>query len=320
FSFSFLFFLTSCEEDFTPKAQFRQYYVLNCAIGVEDPANPYAPLHEIKAVVNKTYDQDGFIPTGSGFQLVRDVNLSIIKKSEQFYFTDTLKTKEGFSLLDYYTPVKSPKLFPLDKIRISAVMPDGVTVSAESTVPLMLSLEFAYEFVHGITPNVNQFLAGKGVTVTWENNYSDHLLFPEMSIPYRIISTGQTYSLSVPLKYIQKDGKRVPLYTSAVKNESVTFEFEAIDSALAMIASLAPKNDIEIGNCEFKVMEFDNNLSNYYSSTNGYLDSYSVRLDDNIYTNIRGGFGVFGSYFVNRLKSYFDKSYIESFGYKYRRF
>jgi hypothetical protein len=40
----------------------------------------------------------------------------------------------------------------------------------------------------------------------------------------------------------------------------------------------------------------NSDLAAYYSSLNGFLDEYSVRLDEQVYSNINGGIGIFGAY------------------------
>lgn len=43
------------------------------------------------------------------------------------------------------------------------------------------------------------------------------------------------------------------------------------------------------------MIEMDRALSNYYESIHGSADSYSISLDQPVYSNISGGLGIFGS-------------------------
>ena len=56
----------------------------------------------------------------------------------------------------------------------------------------------------------------------------------------------------------------------------------------------------------FLVMQADPNFFKYYSVTNGFQDSVSIRLDQPLYSNISGGTGLFGGYIVDTLSFQYD--------------
>jgi hypothetical protein len=61
----------------------------------------------------------------------------------------------------------------------------------------------------------------------------------------------------------------------------------------------------------------DRNLSAYYSSVAKIGDSFSLRLDEVDFSNIEGGFGIFGSLNVQKLVMFFREGYLEeNFGYR----
>ena len=66
----------------------------------------------------------------------------------------------------------------------------------------------------------------------------------------------------------------------------------------------------------FEATEYDAPLSNYYSSVNGFLDNFSLRLDEQVFSNITGGFGVFGTYFTSLYQVEMDSRYVTSYGYR----
>ena len=66
---------------------------------------------------------------------------------------------------------------------------------------------------------------------------------------------------------------------------------------------------------KINVLEFDAPLSNYYSSIHGYLDHFSIRIDEDVYTNIKGGIGVFGATRNTVLPLNFREDYLSIFGY-----
>ena len=65
-----------------------------------------------------------------------------------------------------------------------------------------------------------------------------------------------------------------------------------------------------------EVLVMDEALSRYYSSTSQSLNDLTVRLDENDYTNIEGGYGIFGTYITKQYTAIsFIATYLESFGY-----
>ena len=64
------------------------------------------------------------------------------------------------------------------------------------------------------------------------------------------------------------------------------------------------------------MIECDQALSRYYSSVNGYMDQFSVRLDERTYTNIQGGEGIFGSSTTTSMKFPVNAKYAGRFGYQ----
>jgi hypothetical protein len=72
---------------------------------------------------------------------------------------------------------------------------------------------------------------------------------------------------------------------------------------------------IRIISARFELLSFDEHLSNYYSSTHGYLDEFSIRLDETVYSNIEGGMGIFGSYYKSERLFPIYASYIASYGF-----
>jgi hypothetical protein len=113
------------------------------------------------------------------------------------------------------------------------------------------------------------------------------------------------------------NGKAVyPTYTFGT---SCTFDFAAIDSAMAQIsAGDSQKKNYGAHSMMFDVLEYDAPLSKYYSSVNGSLDQFSIRIDQPVYSNIGGGIGIFGSYFDNKFTIDMDYAFVTVFGYRYR--
>jgi hypothetical protein len=58
---------------------------------------------------------------------------------------------------------------------------------------------------------------------------------------------------------------------------------------------IAQYGGFRLTSATFILTQVEANLYNYYSLANGFLDPYSVREDQPDFSNIVGGFGVFGA-------------------------
>jgi len=60
---------------------------------------------------------------------------------------------------------------------------------------------------------------------------------------------------------------------------------------------------------------FDKNLSAYYLSVNRLNGDYTVRLDAKEFSNINGGYGIFGSFTDQKIAILFDNDYLTRFNF-----
>ena len=98
--------------------------------------------------------------------------------------------------------------------------------------------------------------------------------------------------------------------------KSISFEYDAIDSVIAGIGAGKPdKSKIMLHFITMSLLEFNSDLTYYYSSIHGFLDRFSIRLDESTYTNVVGGIGVFGTTTQLNEKMYFHPDYPGIFGY-----
>ena len=75
------------------------------------------------------------------------------------------------------------------------------------------------------------------------------------------------------------------------------------------------KNNFVILSAILEIKVFDKNLSAYYLSVGRLVDDYSIRLDSREFSNIQGGFGIFGSYYNQKMAIVFDDEYLKILGY-----
>jgi hypothetical protein len=311
----FAFLFSSCDQPFTPKAPFVSRPVVTCIVA----GDGYG--YTATATVAKTYDVPGLDPmsnTTDPFDTSAVVIVTVagapntlkLRKSGRAD-TSRYTTKEyrfqGAGVLPYFSG---------GGLKLTITTGSGTRLTSATTVPQPRLVETDYEFVAGVTANTVQ----PQWTFNWDNGQrDDRLYFPRMLLSYQIIDGNATVykNVEIPLTYVEKDGKRIPVYPSFTRRLELSYDFAAMTEAIAAISDGdSVKSRYKIGMLSFTLVEYDVHLSNYYSSSHGYLDQYSIRVDESTYSNVSGGIGIFGSYYTNERLYEMKTQYIRSFGYQ----
>ncbi len=308
-------FNLSCEENFSPKADFNNEYVLVSIINVTEKP---APVTSVYAIASRLYDIKGLDPNSERIDpTVSGVDIKITHRKKDYTMIEDPERR----LIPYLSNSERvlyecniPDLKQREGLAIEAKFQNGTVLSASTTVPSMLEFNYSYTFRRGITTHLDKFLWGKKWTIEWFKE-SDYLFFPKLVVNYTKQindSTSQFFSKEVPMTY--KEGK--PIYPSYTRDPLVSYDYDAIDSTMAEISAGEDQKDLfTIQGFSFKVVEYDLPLSNYYSSTNGYLDNFTIRVDERVYSNINGGLGIFGTSMTTNASFPVDKYYARDFGY-----
>ncbi|MCJ7553836.1 MAG: DUF4249 domain-containing protein [Ignavibacteriaceae bacterium] len=299
-----LFFLvTSCEENFSPKSEYKEKYVLYCIINIDSSKQTAALL--------KSYDVDGFDPysnTESSF--VSDADIRIIQKDQVFFMRDTSAMIDGVSR--YSSPISFYYLDNFssssnDSIEIIAFLPSGKKLYGTAKAPETIEFDKASDKI--LPPEESDLFS-----FFWNGPVSSRWYLPKLTFYYS--KDGITHEKEIPVTYELKNGIWTPLYPSITNSNYVNFAVAALDSAFLEISRNDPnKSSYKIYGAMLSLLVFDENLSNYYSTTNGFLDDFTLILDEVDYTNIVGGLGIFGVYRQQQTGVIFDEEYIKSFGY-----
>ena len=320
---SVLLLSAGCEEDFNPKVVTRDQYALQCFIS----AAAGRPSSAAFVLLAKVYDVDGFDPSvNTNDPSVVGAALSITVNGKTYPMRDSLRfnsdsLRYGSKQHSYFGRMPLPA--PSDKISISATLPDGRKLSAQTEAPAVRPVATSFDFPQGINPRMNFPPGVRNWVLSWENGTASdpHLFFPRLVILYtkQADSVEVTGTIEVPQKYLAGTNGPTALYPSYTMETSLAFDFAAIDSAMANISAGDPhKYKYGVHAASFILMEYDTPLSKYYSSVHGSLDQFSIRVDQLVYSNIGGGIGIFGTYFVNQSQFFLDYGYVRSFGYNYR--
>jgi hypothetical protein len=119
------------------------------------------------------------------------------------------------------------------------------------------------------------------------------------------------------LLHVVRNGVGIPVYPTYQWSNSASYSLSSFDSVMTQISAGDPdKLRYKIDYFTFTLEECDRHLSRYYSSVRGYLDEYSVRLDEPVFTNVTGGIGIFGSYRSTSAEYFVNLGYARLFGYQ----
>ncbi len=301
--------LTYCEADFSPKGEFSERYSLNSIIA-NDTTTQIVTLYQ-------SYDVEGLDPfQNDKDNFISDCFVRIWRNNDEVYIlkentidrTDTSRYKDQANF--YFTDSFQPKAN--EEIIIEALLPNGRRLKSSTRLPELPSKDLSLSDL-SIPPEFKDF-----VRIGWSEVGSSLIYAPNITIVYfkKEGSSKIRKVKRVPLNYIEVDGALVPNYPLPSKTRYLDIEMSSIDKAMREI-SLGDtlKTHYTILSTIVEVLVYDRNLSGYYSSTGRIADSYSIRLDDTDFTNVEGGFGVFGSYVKAFLTLKFEEDYILSFGY-----
>ncbi|MFC2083937.1 hypothetical protein ACFLS9_02670 [Bacteroidota bacterium] len=323
--------LISCEDSFSPKVIEEENYVVSCIIGIADTHENFRPT----AYLTKIYDVAGIDPTEN--ELDPTISGAIITLGYSHGETHFLDE----DTLIYYDPLNPDSilwvsenlygnpfiLYKANEIRIQNQemsleinLMAGKKLTANTKFPRGVFFNYSYDFPHGVTPEINQWKHGDYWGIYWDT-LEEELYFVTLILSYSIEddSTTKYHEVEMPLQYIKRKGNQEPVYPKYQSTGKLEYKFNAIDKTLSLISDGdTKKSKYKIWGLEIRAVVYSKELAKYYSSTNGYLDPYSVRLDEKVYSNINGGLGIFGTYKSTSIPHEIDEDYIHSFGYKSR--
>lgn len=298
----------SCEEDFNPKTEYKERFALTCIVR-GDTTLQYATL-------SRSYSIPGFDPYENLIDpFIGGADIRIWHKDNVYFLRDTVLVRDDTSR--YTTPINCYFLDGFlpgsnEEIEIKAVLPTGKTLVGKTKLPEFVT------FIGAASDPVVPPLDKDNFGIQWEGKSNIGWYLSRFSVHYKKNENGTEvfYSKDVPTKYVLENGNWIPNYPAPSRSSRVGFLNSSLDSVFAQISAGDPvKSNYTILAGILEVLIFDDNLSKYYSSINGFLDQFTVRIDETDYTNIEGGFGIFGSYIKQRRGVRILTEYIQSFGY-----
>lgn len=311
--------IVSCEETFSPKAEFDEKYVVSCVFGTDGTKEDFA----CTLYLTKTYDVEGLDPSINKVDpTVPKAKVHVEYSSGQIFwlYEDTLavydSVKTDSLVWAIFNRYNNPKIYyrnahsPIraQEMKLSVELPNGKILTAKTKFPRGVFFDYSYIFPHGITPNIEQWRHGDYWGISWEP-VEDQLYFTSLTFGYSVVidTITQYKIIEIPMDYVKKNNKLVPVYPGYKKVGDFKFKFSSISRTLQLISKgIEDKSKITVYGISLNIIQFSKELADYFSSINGFFDEYSIRLDERVYTNIENGLGIFGAYKSTAVQHEFD--------------
>ena len=294
----------SCQEDFSPKAVFKEQYILNCIIRGDSTMQV--------ATLGKTYDVSGFDPSTnnidpsiSGAQVFIKWHGQVFQmRDSSIARTDTSRYKGPLKF--YYTTAFTPSYH--DSVEITAIPKAGVILNSSTRVPNGVFFHYSPTYIS--PSDFTLFLS-------WIETDGSCLYLPRLKILYQKRNEKQLiiHSLDVPLTYNVTNDVSTPVYPGVSEAAGLEFQRNMIDDYMLKVSEGDDKDNYQFLSLQLDLLVFDQFLAGYISSTNGFLDNLSIRLDEPNYTNVAGGLGIFGAYIYNSVTIGLSSDYLLMLGY-----
>jgi hypothetical protein len=313
---------SSCDDSINPEASSQTGYVLYCIIDTDTTFQT--------AYLSQTYDVSGTDPsTNTTNPSISNAEVAVICQGNKYLFTDstvsrtdTSRYKDNFSFY-YNNKLNLKSTYSYDvayPCSVKVKLPNNKTlVSAAESIPTGDLFFDEYVFSFPVVDNV------KMCTFTWsffstKNSLNKYYFLPKLEINYSKVVNGVATRMKykVPYLTVYANNEEILTYPKVSKTNSVSYNKQYIIDALNKISEGdSNKGNYIIHNLMMSVILMDKNVAAYYASSSTYNDEFSVRIDAADYSNITGGYGLFGLYATKKKNVKLDQAYILGFGYQY---
>ncbi len=307
-----LWALISCEDSINPKEEFEEEYVLNCIIRSNSEFQKLSLL--------KTFNVEGFNPKDNNANpFVKGTTISLSYRGDTFYFQDSSIAPENSQRFDgpleyYYLDNFQPDRNQTE-IKVNAQLPNGEILEAVAETPISFSIRLD-DSNRNIPPEDNSSY----INIFWQPYNTSYFQYYQVSlrIHFEEIKNGEAKKdfVEVPIEVEQENGKQDLVYPSPRRHTSISYPVRMVDLAMQKIAEKVESTDSVYVNREatFQALALDANLAAYYFA--GLSENiYTVRIDEILYSNVEGGYGIFGVVWEEEFNIQVQQSYIQSFGY-----
>ncbi|MBU1101194.1 MAG: DUF4249 domain-containing protein [Bacteroidetes bacterium] len=301
----------SCEEDFNPYAELKDEYHLYCIL--RDDTN-FQTAKIIRSYAGENLSPDSL--TEEPF--VERARIWIRSEEEQLVFKEGFaernnENKYGNTSHYYYLDNFRPN--PNLTYEIEAVLPNGLRLT--SSIEPTPAVQFMWVNSQKIFPPAD--LTQTAISYQWnQSNIDDDFQYiARLNIIYSKENSPKEY-FPVPFIYMMENDSTYGIYRTLSPDNFISFRNVIINEAMEKLSESEPlKNKFTVYGMEFEVCVLNRSLNNYYQSTILRGETISLVLNENYYTNIENGKGIFGLQAFGTFKTILTQSYVNSFGYNY---
>lgn len=307
----------SCSEDFDAKTGIESKYVLYGVYNAVQNIPKQSRIGFLKEIkLSRVYNVDQYDLSSFSVEPVVNATVMAYGKGRPVQCTEEFSRKEQEKSYKVYGDFFAG---PDDDITVTATMPNKDRLSATTRLLKYNYITRDYPFYSGFTSKINHFLWGSSFNLFWDSNRNPNLFFFSLSVQYsEMTDSGEVFKTKeIPFKVLKKGNKYEPVYPSYQFEKQISYDYEAIDYAITEIAAGKPdKSKFKLYWLNLKLLEFNSDLTKYFSSIHGFTDRFSIRLDEAVYSNVSGGIGVLGATTQVIDVLYFHPDYPGIFGYQ----
>jgi len=310
-------FIVSCSEDFDPFAEANQKYVLNCIVRCD---TTYQTL-----TLTTTYMVTNYNPYSSTSDpSIKGAVIRLWEGNDKVtFFTDTTISRDSSSL--YTTPysiyhARGIQPDPDTVVSIEAILPNGKKLTSSGTTPQKPAFQKLGQL--GGTGDTIVPPVGKSFVKAQWGEYTSvtgTVYYPRAYIVYTVPENGVTVRKTkmLPISYFTYEGVEYPEYPGLSYYPLLTIDTSIVNRCMKEISagSSIDKENYKIYALIVEVLSLDANLTTYYNATNKNKDPYAVKLYETDYSNIVGGYGIFGICFKASTSIDISAEYVRTFGY-----
>jgi hypothetical protein len=294
-------FSLACENSFTPKGPYQDKMVVYAVLSAENDTQ-YVRLYT-------TYNPSGFDPYANTAE--NDVSGAVITVSQASSatgFRDTVVARYDKSRYtnDIGAYVAYPfRAIPGTSYNLNVVSPTYGTITASLSVPDRGRLYVNNRYVLKGGGDKNEDLA----VFVWIR-YATRGYLVRYYLNYDVLHAGVwvNHQAEVPSGVLVIDNntriysyprlqRRTTTPASVIKEEQevVYFSRTAYELKQYDLGVQYKPESIRFNGAWFVLTQVEANLYNYYNVSNAFQDQHSIRTDVPNWTNINGGYGVFGA-------------------------
>ena len=299
----------SCNEDFNPYGEFKEEYDFTCILKSDDTFQV--------AYLSHGYRPPGIDPyENTTDPSITDSDIRVWYDNSVYVFRDTVLERNDTSR--YKTPVHCYycNQFAVknnQSIEVEVLLSNGKRLKSSSKTPGEVYFDSESETL--VPPENNG-----NVLFIWNQVGKENSYLGALTMKYWQNVNGEMIEKTkiIPSQYVISNNVDTPIYPVASSYPSTYYKVSAITKALQEISEGDPnkQNYTIYARLSFDLIAYDLPASKYVSSVSGSVDDLTVSESVADYTNIEGGFGIFGSYTKKKYDNIvFSKSYIQSFGY-----